>query len=83
MCSQVARHFMTTGEVAALLGVNRLTVERWASAGKARAQRVGRLILIERESVREIAVQRGQADLVCRIGFACDEAEASFSKPSA
>ena len=50
--------YVTTGQAAAMLHLNRLTIQRWVNAGKLTSQRVGYVILIDRAEVERIAMER-------------------------
>ncbi len=50
--------YLTTGQAAALLRVNRLTVRRWVQAGRLSGQRVGNVTLIDRQQVEQMAAER-------------------------
>lgn len=52
--------YMLTGQAAALLRVNRLTVQRWVKTGRLRGERVGYVTLIDRQQVEQIAAETGQ-----------------------
>jgi excisionase family DNA binding protein len=51
--------YTTTGQAAASLLVNRLTIQRWIKEGKLHGERVGRITLILKEDVRKVALERG------------------------
>lgn len=50
--------YLTTGQAAAMLSVNRLTIQRWVTAGRLDGQRVGNVTLIVRKQVEELALRR-------------------------
>ena len=54
----VADLFYTLTEAATLLGVNRLTVRRWIDSGRLESQRVGGVVLIERDVIDAQAAHR-------------------------
>ena len=51
--------YLTTGQAAAVLQVNRLTVQRWVKSGKLSGELVGRVTLISKDEVHRLAVERG------------------------
>ena len=51
---RIADHFYTLNEAAAELGVVRHTVWRWIKAGKLTAQKVGGVVLIEKNLVEHM-----------------------------
>lgn len=53
--------YITTGQAAAILYVNRLTVRRWVKAGKLSGWRVGNVTLLNKGEVEKMAVERRQA----------------------
>jgi excisionase family DNA binding protein len=50
--------YITAGQAAALLNVSRLTVWRWVKSEKLSGERVGRITLIPRAEVEELARER-------------------------
>ena len=50
--------YVTTGQAAVLLQVSRLTVWRWVKSGKLSGEQVGKIILIPRAEVEELALER-------------------------
>lgn len=48
---QITEHFYTLTEAAARLDVNRVTIRRWIQTGKLTAQRVGRVMFIDKSIV--------------------------------
>ncbi len=50
--------YITTGQVASLLNVNRLTVRRWLKSGRFTGYRIGNFTLISRLQVEELIVER-------------------------
>ncbi len=50
--------YLTTGQAATMLGVNRLTIRRWVAAGRVRGQLVGNVTLIDRQQVEQMAAER-------------------------
>lgn len=53
--------FCTLTEAAAHLGVERHTISRWIGSGKLDAQKIGRIVLIERASVEKLkSTMRGR-----------------------
>ena len=59
--------FMTTGQVAKALSVNRVTVNRWVNSGVLSGERVGPVTLIPKNEVRELAVSRCVAGLLGQV----------------
>jgi len=51
--------YVSIGQAASFLLVNRLTVRRWLEQGKLRGERIGRTTLILKEDVWSVAQQRG------------------------
>lgn len=60
--------YMLTGQAAALLMVNRLTVQRWVKTGRLRGERVGYVTLIDKQQVEQIATERGQVEAALKLG---------------
>lgn len=52
--SDLQEMFLTTGQAAAALNVNRLTIQRWVNAGRLNGQRVGNVTLIPRDEVESL-----------------------------
>ena len=50
--------YLTTGEAAAILQVNRLTVRRWVKAGKLWGEPVGQVTLLRKDEVHRLAAER-------------------------
>ncbi|MCH8064682.1 MAG: helix-turn-helix domain-containing protein [Chloroflexi bacterium] len=50
--------FLTSGQAAAILAVNPLTVQRWVKSGRLAGHKVGHITLLSRQEVEEIARQR-------------------------
>ncbi len=50
--------YVTTGQAAALLHVNRLTVQRWVRSGRLTGERVGNVTLIVKKEVEQLATER-------------------------
>lgn len=53
--------FYTEGQVAEVLGINRLTVWRWIKEGRFDIQRVGREVLIPRWEVELLKMEKKKA----------------------
>ena len=51
--------YVSVGQAASLLLVNRLTIQRWVKQGKLRGERIGRTTLIPKEDVWSVAQERG------------------------
>ena len=52
--SDISNIYITTGQAAAILNVNRLTIQRWVKAKKLTGHRVGHFMLISKEDVRNL-----------------------------
>ena len=50
--------YVTTGQAADLLHVSRVMVWKWVKSGKLSGERVGRITLIPRAEVEELALER-------------------------
>lgn len=50
--------YLTTGQAAAVLQVNRLTVQRWVKSGKLWGEPVGQVTLLRRDEVQNLAAER-------------------------
>ena len=50
--------YVTAGQAATLLQVSRLSVWRWVKSGKLAGERVGKITLISRAEVEELALER-------------------------
>ena len=48
--------YVTTGQAAAILHVNRLTIQRWVKSGKLTGEAVGRITLIPKDEVLRLRV---------------------------
>ena len=57
----ITANFYTQGEVAALLQVNRLTINRWMHAGRIRYERIGGVVLIEKTELERLKQERSAA----------------------
>ncbi len=55
---EIADFFYTEGQVARILGVNRITIWRWIEGGKFNVQRIGREVLIPKWEVELIKETR-------------------------
>jgi len=53
--------YVTTGQAAAMLHVNRLTILRWVQSGRLTGEVVGRITLIPRTEVFRLKIQRHNA----------------------
>lgn len=51
---QIAEYFYTMTEAAEVLEVDRVTIRRWIQSGKLNAQRVGRVVFVEKHQVDTI-----------------------------
>ena len=56
---QIAEYFYTSGQVAEVLGITRVTVWRWMKEGRFNIQRVGREALIPKGEVDALIEARG------------------------
>lgn len=54
----LAMMYMTTGQVALYLTVNRITVQRWLKSGQLSGERVGNVTLIPRAEVEALRLHR-------------------------
>jgi len=52
--SNISDTYITTGQAATILNVNRLTIQRWVKAKKITGYRVGHFMLISKEDVRNL-----------------------------
>ena len=50
----IADHVYTLTEAAEQLDVNRVTIRRWVRAGKLTAQRIGRVVLVDKHQVDKL-----------------------------
>ena len=55
---EIADFFYTEGQVASLLGVNRITIWRWIKGGRFNLQRIGGIVLIPKWEVELLKKQR-------------------------
>jgi excisionase family DNA binding protein len=53
--------YMLTGEAADRIGVNRLTIQRWAKSGRVRGWRVGTVTLLLRSDIERERTARQRA----------------------
>ena len=67
MAQQLSDIFMTTGQVARALSVNRLTVQRWVNSGVLSGERIGSFTLIPKGEVRALAISRFAAGLLRQV----------------
>jgi excisionase family DNA binding protein len=51
--------YVTIGQAAGLLRVNRATIGRWVRRGKLRGQKMGLVTLIPKEDILKVAKERG------------------------
>ena len=54
--------YVTTGQAAAALWVNRLTIQRWVKSGKLSGERVGSVTLIPKVEVERLVARRQRED---------------------
>ena len=57
MYNNLRAMYMTIGEAALYLDVNRLTIRRWLKSGRLNGERIGHFTLILKDDVRRIAIQ--------------------------
>ena len=54
----LADTYMTLTQTAAALGVHRVTIRRWIRAGRLPAESIGGVVLIDKQTVEQLARQR-------------------------
>ncbi len=50
--------YVSIGNAAKLLSVNRLTIRRWINQGKLQAEAIGRTTIVSKEELKRIAQER-------------------------